>query len=397
VMSKRLLPLSLEIPSQSLRGREDRAMAGLGLYETLRILIPGWIAVAAVDVGARLALGESALEADGGTEGLVALIERPVVAFGLALMAGLLLYAIDMPAKTYPLHNPPSAHLREMLTNPDLEKRSTSLYFQLQDEFMPVEMRRNVYLFGSIYRVFVDLRVIAVLGFVLSVFAGLIAVDSGRADISGEATLWFLVTAMVWMSFYLLDFGQHVIRSSARHRTSAVEAFRKHTRQTMNVWKLAVLVFVLSGVAVGLPTVAGASGMLWIPLGVIAMALWLRGEIGVPGKHDGWNGVWGSVLGGLGAPAGQALTSHQRALVDVAMLSPWLAAASYVGAQHGRAAPWLLVWLSFLLVASIVLGTHKHENRIQDAFGDQRMWLDLHATEIQELDSAGTNPARWWP
>jgi hypothetical protein len=167
----------------------------------------------------------------------VSVLESPLWALGIALVAGLLLYAIDIPARTYLMRvgDPPagkglpSRHLGEMLSSEALKDREMSVYFLLLDRFMHPETHRRIYLFGSLFRVFVDLRILAGFFFVLSVLAGLLA---GSADIrhtalSVELATWTTLTLAIWVVAYLYGFGQHAMNSAPKNHTGLKDLLKR--------------------------------------------------------------------------------------------------------------------------------------------------------------------------
>lgn len=138
---------------------------------TLKKVIPGSIAVAVLAAVLRLATGEGALLSGGPFAEVIAALQGTTFLFA-ALVAGFILYLIDLPSRSrlsqegdpdagYQL---PTNRLREMVKDTQLESKSFSLYFILSDGKLPAELHRRVYFFGGMFRIYFDLRVLAVVG-----------------------------------------------------------------------------------------------------------------------------------------------------------------------------------------------------------------------------------------
>lgn len=366
--------------------------------------MPGWFVVAFLDVGSRLAFGESPLVSQGAVAEFLNVLESPLWALGIALVAGLLLYAIDVPARTYLMRvgDPaagkglPSRHLGEMLSSEALREREMSVYFLLLDRYMHPETHRRIYLFGSLFRVFVDLRILAGFFFVLSLVAGLLA---GSGDIrltalSEELATWTTLTMALWVAAYFYGFGQHAMNSARKHRTGIKDFLERHGPEILKIWPIALLL-----VAVNMFSVAMALSGLQVLVTVVGSALgfglWLRLEIGPPPGLGYWPGVWWRAVQFTGVKVDNGLSAHQRAVVDLAEFGPWLLAAPFLVHALGREASWVSAWLVFLVPIGLVLGFHKHEDRLRNTYGDQITWLDLHSDEIRRLDERGQLPSDW--
>ena len=381
-----------------------RLMTGLGLYETLRILVPGWFVVAFLDVGVRLALNEAPLASMETVANFLEVIESPFIALGVALIAGLILYAIDVPARTHVMRvgDPPSGkglpswHLSKMLSNEVFEGREMSVYFLLLDRYMHPETHRRIYLFGSLFRIFVDLRILAGLFFVLSVMSGLfVQTPHPRLSvITREFVVWTVLTAGIWMSGYAYGIGQHAINSTRKHRSTIVQFLKRHGPSTFMIWPIALLTLAVNTLAVAM-SVSGAPLLGTAAVSAVGFALWLRLEIGPPAGIEYWPGVWWRIVQLTGVRLDEGLTSHHRAFLDIATFAPWLVAAAYLTEALGRQAGWVAAWLALLLPLGLILGFHKHEDRLRNAYGDQNSWLDLHSAEIQKLDQTGQLPSNW--
>lgn len=375
-------------------------MSGFGLYETLRILVPGWFVVAFLDAGTRLAFGDTPMDLTPDAAAFVEFLENPLVGLGVALLAGLLLYAMDLPSKTVVYRfgdpdkgkEPPSRHLSQMLSNDQLKRRALSIYFFLQDEFMNQEAHRKVYLFGSLYRIFVDLRILAAISFVATVTVGLS--NSSATPVQLPPTGWLLVITALWIAPYLYDVGQHAVNSVSKHQDS-LRSFLGRRREELALFPLVVIAFLGNAAATALILSGGARRPTGILLAIFGVGVWLRMDLGKPSEGR-WSGFWWWAARRLGASDERTATTHQRALLDVATYLPWVVGASLLSPGTEQAGPWVLAWLAFLLPLSLVLGYHKHEDRLRNSFGDQNTWLDLHSAEIEELDRQGRLPLRWW-
>lgn len=375
-------------------------MSGFGVYETLRILVPGWFVAAFLNAGTRLAFGATPVDLPADVAAFTQLLENPLANLGVALVAGLLLYAMDLPTKAgvYLVGDPdngkepPSRHLRRMLTNDELKDRSLSLYFLLQDEFMHQATHRKVYLFGSLYRIFVDLRVLAAISLVAFVIVG--SSSAPIRQVPFAPTAWLLLLAAVWLAPYAYDWGQHAINSVRKHEDSLGD-FLSRRRAELSLWPLVVFMLLVNALAAAFVRLGGALLLLGVAMAVVGVGVWLRAELG-GSTEKRWAGIWWWIASRAGAPSQRIFTSHQRAFFDVATYLPWVVVASILTPGTDEGGPWVLAWLAFLLPLSLVLGFHKHEDRLRNSYGDQNMWLDLHSAEIEEVDRQGRFPVTWW-
>jgi len=134
-----------------------------------------------LDLVLRFVFGPDALAADGGARAAVLTIQSPLVAIAVATFLGLGFYMIDLPTKTrlYKEGDPkrfrlPSMTLADHLKGTSLGNypSSLSLYFLISDRYLPPEFHKRVYLFGSLYRVYVDLRFLLAIAVTLGIFIG---------------------------------------------------------------------------------------------------------------------------------------------------------------------------------------------------------------------------------
>jgi hypothetical protein len=355
-----------------------------------------------MDAGLRLAFPLTIASAEGAAD-LLEVLENPLLALGIALVAGLLLYAIDIPAKTHVMRvgDPargkglPSTHLSQMLSNTIYDGQETSLYFLLQDRYMHPETHRRIYLFGSLFRIFVDLRVLAGFFLLISTISGfMVRPTMGSPPEIHPLSVWTALTAGVWVTGYFYGIGQHAINSAKKHKSGLSDFVKRHAPKALRIWPIATLVLAVNALAVAL-TISASPVLAVVVVGAVGFALWLRTEVGPPNGLDYWPGVWWRLVRATGAALDSGLSVHQRAILDIATFGPWLVAANYLVAALGREPQWITAWLVFLLPIGLVLGFHKHEDRLRNSYGDQNTWLDLHKAEVAKLNDSGELPEKW--
>lgn len=381
-------------------------MSGFGIYETLRIFAPGALAVAIANLVARFSFGDSAFTADGPATGFADFVGNVGVATTLALLIGLLLYALDFPTRftlyggADPQHNVklPTQVLREQLAGSDLAPKSFGLYFILSDAFMPEEMHKRVYLFGSLFRVFADLRALLAAAMVAGAAVALVDAAGGEEFELTQGGLGdgLLATAAIIGAIagvgVLGGVRAHATRfRSKRAREGSGGTFRARLRRDLRAIAWAwVIVFVSGTVAVGLmaaaTTAAQAVGVL---LAIAGYVLWASIEIGPPkvGDQFGWRS---RLLRRLRADCTDAQYSvFQRLLADIALFGPWLVGAALAGANQGRAATHMFAWALLVVPATAIMSIRKHEIRLLNVFQDQCLWLELNTDRLARLRTSG--------
>lgn len=393
-------------------------MTGFGLYETLRLLIPGSIAVAVFTAVLRLSTGSGHLLSAGPYEAVIDSLQGATFLFA-SVAAGFILYLVDVPARArlsaegdpgngYVL---PTAKLKEMLTGTELSSKYFSLYFILSDGKLPPELHRRVYFFGGMYRIYFDLRILAMLGVAIGGPFALVVEGHGASDVvGGEYAAYGLsiLAAMVVMT--LVGESKHAVESMRKDSRRGEgeypsgKLFRRYLRRAQSAFGEMLLASVVLGGLAGVGSYLcdldghGFRG-LGLALLVCAFSLWLMIELGPPGTVGRGNKarpsgpVRGRVLGAIRLrPASRTqYTQLQRGMVDVALLVGPLLAAARSAENLGRDATTVLLWAALALPASLVMSIRKHEQRLLAAYRDQVNWLDINEPNIRSLAEKGPN------
>lgn len=386
-------------------------MAGFTLYETLRIFVPGALAVLIVDIATRLALGPNPFAADGGASDFVQVLESAATFAIISLLVGLLLYLVDVPSRTRvfregdPVHDYslPSQTLRNHLVE-ELKPKAMSIYFLLSDRYLSDAMHRRVYFFGSMFRVFVDLRVLLSFG---ALFGLSVTVMSARNDqpfqpVQQWPGLAIAVFAAMCVGMFVVGsvgVFDHWRRFARRRRSEQVEdpsrAFGTELARELSEFR---------GIAMTISafTWLGFSVLLWFPrtfltLGLLslvgAFAFWLWVEIGPPSDDLT---LRSAVMRRLGVNTTSVqFTTAQRLFADASLLIPALA--------FGVGSALLLDWSPYQIVAwgilvfpcTAIMSLRKHELRILNIYREQSVWLDLNRSRIDSINQTGELPTSW--
>jgi len=393
----------------------SQGMTGFTLYETLRIFVPGALSVLLINMTARVAMGVDPFAPDGGAETLVSTLESVAVFAVAALMAGLLLYLIDFPSRVRiswdgdarygsPL---PSHALKDMLGDSKLPY--LSLYFLLSDRYLSTEMHKRVYLFGSLFRVFVDLRVLLALA---AVAGSAVSLTVSRAS---GMKLYPMIDAAYAPFFVALlagllivgSFGVFEHRSRYRRRRFAEEQDSGEATKPVSfapevisdlraIWRvgLTILVAAIAGCAV---VADGRAAWLGWMLLAVAFVVWLWVEQGPVPESNRRATLRASIMGVLvGERQDSAQFSvAQRLMADLALLGPMLAYAINSSVALGRQPRALSVWGVFMLPCVAIMAIRKHELRLLNIYTDQVTWLELNRSRVEEIIESGTLPEAW--
>lgn len=242
-------------------------MLTFGLYETLRIVLPGGMAVATFDVTlrliARLATSPNAAVA------LRIANSLDASTFALAsLGTGLLLYAIDAPKhlRVFLEGDPassitrPSDHLKKLWNGKLHEDKALSAYFLLTDSHLPSETHRRVYAFGGQYHIYANARFISSAGVALG-GAALVAAsgESVGTSLHGESSAVLVLVGLAMVGFA----GELSHLSSAR--SSGQTDYRATTMTRLRLVAGPAIVTLILGT---LAQFAGPSPLEWCSSGL---------------------------------------------------------------------------------------------------------------------------------
>jgi hypothetical protein len=336
-------------------------------------------------------------------------IQSPLVGVFVAVFIGLALYLIDLPAKSrlYKEGDPPrriqvpSAALANSLKGTPLGEfpKNLSLYFLLSDRYLPDELHKRIYLFGSLYRVYVDMRALLAFATVGGIAAGLaVASDSPGFDHSlqihsaSALVMGVLVLSLVAVGSSAIFAYAHNVR--AKHEPG--EASKRLRDEAQRISRCCLVLLALGILAVSL--LASGQAILVLTgavLGLACLTLWSWIEIGPPGGL-GATDIRSIALSRLGASVGAVQYAPlERLLSDVSLFVPWLLGAAVLYEILGASSVSLLSWGILILPCTAIMGIRKHELRLLSSYGDQTLWLELHAKEVETIKNGGGLPDEW--
>lgn len=395
-------------------------VTGFGLYETLRLVIPGSIAVAVLTITMRLATGEGALLTGGPFEAVIDALQGATFLFA-ALAVGFLLYLIDLPTRARLSQGDPengvilpTSELRKMLEGTKQQSKAFSLYFILSDGRLPPELHRRVYFFGGMYRIYFDARVLAAAGVALGGPFALAVQGGGISDwikpsylLMVVAILGFItITALIGESKHAIESMRKQARSDGLDFPSATlrsEYLQRARRGALAMWGPVLALLILGSVG-GFLTDAAALWMRLLGMAtvVVAVVLWAMVELGPPeevGKPPETRPhgpIRGRLLTWLGLKPSTRVqyTQLQRGLMDLALFVPPLVAGAAAAQNQGRPAMMVLAWAILAAPAALIMGVRKHEQRLLASYNDQVNWLRINEQNIKRLAEDG--PGEQW-
>ncbi|MFP3881930.1 MAG: hypothetical protein ACLFWH_06380 [Actinomycetota bacterium] len=377
-------------------------MTGFTIYETLRIFTPGALAVVVLDISLRLSTGQAVVAPFGvGPESVVEAIEAVATFVLLALILGLFLYLLDFPERlrifkgdpTWAVQ--PSKAMKEIIADtPDsvrerYEHDALSLYFLFSDRYLPDDLHKRIYLFGAIYKIFVDLRLLSVAALVISIPLAISAVRSDGSQAVSDSLSLTSALAVVPILIYVALMGAIAARTRhVRHLENPSDAPTPNpSLSAVCVLSLFLLASFSIWVAVALPP--SASWVSIVPA-LATLAYWFWFEVGPPrmGSKGARTVRWrDKVLMALGCEASDRpqFTSVQRTFLDIAVFGPFLVGASAAGALLGRSPSAVLAWGILIAPATLIMTNRKHEERLLGAYRHQVAWVHLHEAKIREI------------
>lgn len=74
---------------------------------------------------------------------------------------------------------------------------------------------------------------------------------------------------------------------------------------------------------------------------------------------------------------------------------PWLLGAAVLYENLGASSAALLSWGILILPCTAIMGIRKHELRLLSSYGDQTLWLEMHAKEVETIKNGGELPDEW--
>lgn len=400
-------------------------MSGFTLYETLRILVPGLLATL---------IGRSVLWIVGATSGVeiakrLPMIDSTSFSLSLSLLLGLLLYSFDLPSRLMISKEGsgwgklPSNKLLEILGNGTVWGDTPfGLYFLLSDRYLPAETHRRVYLFGSLFRVFVDLRFL--LGIATATGCALslsVANRTAHLEWSWEATIFALLPLMGVALMGIPGERDHKRNKLLKNDELSNSLGEYEKTRNAGIARLGVLYFSIfatgSGAVASLLAASAPLTIVAVVLAGVSVAMWFWIEIGKPseqkhakestapnGQQIGpdstipWNttDARSYVMLKLGVDHHEPnFWPVQRTIADIVFFAPWIAAASITIALSGAHKETVLLWALLILPCSLIAAVRKHEIRLLATYREQSNWLEHHSADVKTIASTGKLPDQW--
>jgi len=187
----------------------------LTTYEFLRILMPGYYAAASVMLHLWLFENDLAIRLAGNP----ALFTMIFVFAGFFL--GFLIYAVDWPSRRavfeerkvlgdFIIERAKACALGPKLPLDEIKRYSNFVYWLILDTDVPPERRQRVYYFGSIYRLYADVRAITIL--TIGAIAATVAFELLQCDTCrGLCMIQFASTYIMPILMSLILLGVYVV------------------------------------------------------------------------------------------------------------------------------------------------------------------------------------------
>jgi hypothetical protein len=401
-------------------------MSGFGLYETLRIFVPGALAALILDFILRLGLASNFAKPAGSLGEFLEAVESPAGFAAVALLVGLLLYLVDLPSKLelsrrgskdWPL---PSTTLGNLLKDSNWSGNPLGLYIWMSDRYLHPETHKRIYLFGSLFRVYVDLRVLLAVGATLGPVLGLHSSPLRQTQFSWFvlAEITTLVGICLWMGWlaeqshvensYKKALKTHLLNPDGSGRQldfSRKREIRASVRRDYRSARNKGLTRL--GPLYAFQLVIGFSSIYLVRHGsfaifvgaaclVVALNVWFWVEKGSPDPEseslDWRSGVFRRLNAVTEEPNFRPL---QRLMADLCLFLPYLVAASIAAAQKGHSPNELLAWGALIVPCVGIMAFRKHESRLLVTYKEQSDWLIAGTEKIKELRETGALADLW--
>lgn len=343
-------------------------------YEGIRIFVPATAALALIEAVHRTLIDGS------GT----LLTDNLGAAIGAVLFIGLLLYFLDIPTKSaaYRAGQPADelAQFRDRLLATS-EIHVVNAYFVLLDTTIPPQIRARALYMGSIFRI--GLEIILLAG--LSALGLLTYALYAEAEATARPELVASYCQMCLVALAVVVLG-----------SVALDAKRERPKVGWRASLLRTLRNVPTSLGpVGAGVVAAATGLTWLAIrledvswlriagpalfALVWVSVQIKGRPAFGSDQKPADGVTNAVL--FAAAAASAVITRMALKSDGAVLSGRLEFAG---------------WLALLPLVALLIAARGHEKRLKGAYSTQRTWIKLHTTEIERalgLTADGNGPA----
>jgi hypothetical protein len=221
--------------------------------------------------------------------------------------------------------------------------------------------------------------------------------DDGTGGTVKGGAVCYVITVLI---LSLLAIGSSAIFAYAhnvRARHGPGEAWKRLRDESQRISVCCLVLLTLGFLSVTLIGYGqGVFVFIGTVLGLGCLTLWSWIEIGPPGGPEGRTDLRSIVLTRLRATVGAVQYAPlERLLCDACLFAPWLIGAAVLYSNVGAPAAALLGWGVMILPCTAIMGIRKHEVRLLSSFGDQVLWLELHAKQIAIIRSTGTLPDAW--
>lgn len=384
-------------------------MSGLTIYETLRIFVPGAVAILILDVSVRIATGATLLSPEEGfAADVVTAIESTATFAVLALVVGLILYLVDLPNRMRLMRGDPTQGItrpserfgelvREansgvsaMGRTPYPRELELSLSFVFLDKYLPADLHKRIYLFGSLYRIFVDVRIMLICAIGIGVPTALANAtrETGQASLPFDGTALaavLMVTAVIGL-IGLQGAGQAARRTRKAVPGSDGENVVEPAKLAWTDVIAPAGVLATGAVVATLVALKGpdSHGYWGTVVGIAACALWFGLECGPPGDNpEKWTFRDKCISTvNVRADARPQLPVWFRTVTDLALIVPSLVGATMLNATLGRPPLGALVWGVLAIPAVLIMTVRKHEHRLLSVYQHQNAFLAVSERAI---------------
>jgi hypothetical protein len=402
---------------------DSQPAAGAGsfeFYDGIRILIPGALVAALFACAAATFTGKDP-KLPGGALGAIT----------LSVLAGLVLYYVDAPAKSAAFRKDlPNAVLDEWGLKPPVGTRGTlNTFFVLLDEMMPAQIRARAWYSGSIYRI--GLEVIYLLSLTSAgvlTAAAVLRLPSGATSGTGGPLPLPLTVGSATIAAAVFTFVVYLEGRRPKppdRRGPLAEAFSQAAsgKTIVGIAGFAVIAAVLAvlpGEVFPAAISVTVSDESWrkASVGVAVAATWWCGAARYFRGHDLQHGQANAVPG----PETEATTLRKpkkpldppaAVLVMLPAFALTLLASACSNVLGGTGLPPKVAagWAAAYLLALVIVASRGHEKRLHGSYATQRTWLRYNEKAMRlRYDTAWTPPEplsalpasqppsrdRWW-
>lgn len=324
--------------------------ASFEFYEGIRILIPGFLAVAALDGGA------IALDLRPGGFGL-GIAEFIIV----AILAGLAFYYIDLPAKTAVVKpNMPTTLLMSWGIKPHVGK-TINVYFVILDTVIPAPIRARALYMGSMFRIGYESIVIFYVSSLVILTYPLVKLEPGtRGVVRLDGILMLATVAVVLLVLY--TFRRHLSERGRDSEEFDVEAAMLEVRDWAILLAAVAFVILLEGIP-GVPSFVRSLPVL--ALGALWFVRYFHGY--APGSRRRERRPMSALGASITAGVGLIVALYESMAVTGA------------GPLDGRERA---VAASAAFLAIVLMSARGHEKKLRGSYMTQNTWLRLNKEKV---------------